>query len=387
MIYLDNAATTYPKPDVVWETVDWVQRNIPFNAGRGGYAMAAKASQIIEDTRTAMAQFVDVPDADRVVFTPSATYAANAVILGLNWDGPKNVYLTPFAHNAVARPLHRMCVKTGSREHWIPFMPETHAWDAAATQRMFLTAPPDYVFLDHVSNVTGTVLPVEKIAAMAKSFGAVVVVDGSQSLGLLDISLRDTAIDFLLFAGHKSLYGSWGVGGWIRSGNVALKPMLAGGTGSDSLQLAMSERQPMGFEPGSHNVIAIASLGASLGWLKETGIHTIAGHERALLQQMKDGLQREGIVLYTPDAEIQQAGILSFNIHGYEPDEVGVILDGDYGIAVRTGYHCAPYIHDFLGTRETLGTVRASLSYFSTERDVDALVWAVAELEKEGAER
>ena len=380
MIYLDNAATTFPKPETVYQAVDFAQRSLAVNVGRGGYSLASKAANVVDETRVLLSSLVGAEGSQSVVFTPSATLAANQIIFGLEWDSLKNVYLTPFEHNAIARPLHKLCQANGILERFIAFDPKTHCWDKVETERMFLSAPPDYVFLNHISNVTGTILPVEEIAELAKSFGATIIVDGSQSVGLIDYQLRSTNIDYLIFAGHKNLYSSFGVGGWISNGEFKLKAHLAGGTGSDSLNLSMSDEQPVGFEPGSPNIIAIASLNASLKWLHETSCSVIENKKKLLVKKLVNGLSSLPVKTYLPGAGVGHSSVVSFTHPEYEANEIGTILSLDYDIAVRTGYHCAPYIHDFIGTTDRHGTVRVSVSYFNTEEDIDALIRAIADL-------
>ena len=366
---------------MVYQAVDFTQRTIGVNVGRGGYSLASKAAGVVDETRALISTLVGANGPQSVVFTPSATLAANEIIFGLEWDSLKNVYLTPFEHNAIARPLHKLCLTNGIIEQFIAFDPETHHWDKMETERMFHSVPPDYVFLNHVSNVTGTILPVEEITELAKCFGAtVVVVDGSQSVGLLDYNLRNTAIDFLIFAGHKNLYSSFGIGGWISNSGYKLKAHLAGGTGSDSLNLSMSEDQPVGFEPGSPNIIAIASLNSSLKWLQETGCSTIENKKRLLIKKLICGLSSLPVTTYLPGAGVGHTSVVSFSHPEYESNEIGTILNLDYDIAVRTGYHCAPYIHDFIGTTEQHGTVRVSVGYFNTGEEIDALIRALADL-------
>lgn len=380
MIYLDNAATTFPKPEVVYEAVNYAQRHLAVNVGRGSYSLASKAADVVEETRALMSDFVSAGGPENVVFAPSATLAANQIILGLNWNTLKNVYLTPFEHNAIARPLHLRCQESGIIERLLPFESQTHCWDLEETERLFLMAPPDYVFLNHISNVTGTIIPVEDIAKLAKSYGATVIVDGSQSVGLHDYDLRHSAIDYLIFAGHKNLYSSLGIGGWISNGRHKLQAHLAGGTGSDSLNLSMSNDQPLGFEPGSPNIVAISSLNASLKWIKETGREAIAQKKDLLIERLIDGLTRLPVTTYLPGASVGHTSVVSFTHPDYEADELGTILNLDYDIAVRTGYHCAPYIHSFLGTVERHGTVRVSVGFYNTLEDIDSLIKALSEI-------
>lgn len=380
MIYLDNAATTFPKPDCVYDKVNIVQRTIAVNVGRGSYRAAFEAMRIVDETRQLLASLVGAAGPDAVVFTPSATIAANEIILGLEWDSFKNVYVTPFEHNAIARPLFCKCKEFGIEIQMIPFDSDTHMLDEDELERLFAINPPDYVFVNHVSNVTGTIVPIEKIAALSKAYDALVVVDGSQSVGLLPIELKNSNIDYLVFAGHKNLYASWGIGGFVTNSSFPLKPVLSGGTGSDSLNLEMSPNLPAGFEFASPNIIAIASLHESLRWLKDVSIKEIAMHKDQLMHKLIAGLTACGVHLYLPSNVSSHTSVLSFNVPCYEAGEIGVILNEDFDIAVRTGYHCAPFIHNFLNTIETKGTVRVSLGYFNTEEDVVTLVDAIADI-------
>ncbi len=375
MIYLDNAATTFPKPSEVWDYVDWIQRNIAVNVGRGSYTIAKEAMNIVEDCRSRMAHFVRAKDEKSVVFGPSATFAANQIILGLEWNGLKNVYVSPFEHNAIMRPLEMIRSNYGINIFELPFDPSTQALDEEEMHRLFGLNNPDYVFLNHISNVTGVIIPIECISNAAKRYDALVIVDGSQSVGLEKIDLRSMPIDFMIFAGHKNLYSSWGVGGFIANSDYSLKRVLSGGTGSDSLNLSMT-----GFELGSPNIVAIASLYKSLEWLENVGLSTISDHKKSLMDYLINGLRQCNATLYLPGNRAEHTSVLSFNVEGYEPSEVGMILDQDFDIAVRTGYHCAPLVHRLIGTEEKHGTVRASLSYYNSIKDVESLINAIKDI-------
>ncbi len=380
MIYLDNAATTFPKPECVYDSVNNIQRTIAVNVGRGGYSAATEAMQIVDETRELMASFVGAVSPECIVFTPSATIAANEIIFGLEWDSYKNVYITPFEHNAIARPLNQISEQYGINIRIMPFDAQTQAVDLEALEHDFAMNPPDYVFMNHVSNVTGAVVPIQTIAEKAKEYSAVVIVDGSQSVGLLKLDLKTTDIDFLIFAGHKNLYASWGVGGFVTNTTYRLKPVLSGGTGSDSLNLKMEDSYPGGFEFASPNIIAIASLNTSLKWLNEIGTDQIEEKKKELTNRLLSGLRDSGVILYSPSANVGHTSVISFNIPDYEPSEVGTILSEDFDIAVRTGFHCAPYIHELIGTIDTYGTVRASVGFFNTIEDIDALIAAVKDI-------
>lgn len=377
MIYLDNAATTFPKPEEVYQAVDCTQRNLAVNVGRGSYKIASVGMKVVDETRYLMAELLGVEDPHNVVFTPSATIAANQIIMGLEWDEYKTVYITPFEHNAIARPLHLMQERYNFEIVLLPFDSQTQVFDREEAEILFSQNPPDYVFVNHISNVTGAIVSVETITELSKQYDAVVVVDASQSAGLESINMKKSNIDFIIFAGHKNLYSSWGIGGFA-SGSVAhLSTLLAGGTGSDSLNLNMSSESPIKFEVGSANIIAISSLNTSLKWLNETGISVIADKKSKLMRRLIQGLREIGVKLYLPT---YHTSVLSFNVDGYSANDVGTILSEEYDVAVRTGYHCAPYIHDLIGSRQYGGTVRVSVGYFNTKEDIDVLLDGIGSL-------
>ena len=261
----------------------------------------------------------------------------------------------------------------------LPFSSDTQEWDREATKLLFEQNPPDYVFISQVSNVTGLVLPVIEIAQLAKEYNAVVIVDASQSLGLLALDVQRDLIDYLIFAGHKSLYSSWGIGGFVANNNL-LTPVICGGTGSDSLNLSMGDHLSGSFEAGSPNTIAIASLNASLKWINEVKPEAIIKKKNQLMTLLLSLLKKDSVKLYLPSSLSNHTSILSLNVADYEPSEVGVILANDFNIAVRTGYHCAPFVHDLIGTRDRLGTVRISLGFFNTEDDIILVANALNDL-------
>lgn len=375
MVYLDNAATTFPKPKEVYENVDWMQRNLAVNVGRGSYKAARDAGDILAEAKGLLAKLVHINEADKVFFTPSATIAANEIIGGIRWDNLKIVYVSPFEHNAIMRPLELMRKKYGFSIYELPFDAEAQVLKEDEMLRAFVNREPDYVFINHVSNVTGNILPVDIIGAAVKKHGGKVIVDGSQSVGLLNIDMSTEPIDYLIFAGHKNLYSSWGVGGFVTSDVDDLELYITGGTGSDSLNMNMS-----GYEAGSANIIAISSLRESLKWITEIGITNIESKKKGLVKMLIDELKATGAQLYLPADLNNHTSVVSFNVSGYEPSEVGLILDQDFDIAVRTGYHCAPLVHRLIGTELSKGTVRASVGFFNTEEDVSQLIAAIKEL-------
>ncbi len=381
MIYLDNAATTFPKPDCVYDCVNEIQRTLAVNAGRGTYKSAQKASSIIDEVRQKISAFTGCSSTNQIVLSPSATIAMNQIIGGLNWNENMNVYVSPFEHNAVARPLKSMADKYGFSVILLPFDGKSQKLDSDKMNNMFAVKHPDVVFVNHISNVTGLILPVEEIFRPAKRYNAVTVLDASQSLGLLDVNVRDMQADFIAFAGHKNLYGHFGIGGFISSGRVPLKKYLAGGTGSDSLNLDMPSGMPVGFEPASHNIIAAAALNSSLDWLNSIGIVNVFSHKKDLTLYAVENLKKfRNIDVYLPGNADEHISVISINHKEYRPDELAEILNEDFDIAVRSGYHCAPFVHELIGTKDSFGTVRISIGYFNTKTDIDKLIAALEEL-------
>lgn len=375
MIYFDNAATTFPKPEIVYKKMDEVYRTLGVNSGRGSYKLAREASKIIINTREKIADMANLNNCNKVIFTASATQAMNQIICGLKFDERKTVYVTPFEHNAVMRPLNYMQKKYNFKISIIPFDPVTFELDIDKMKLMFSRNYPDYIFMSHVSNVTGYIIPIEKIIKEAQKYESVVTLDCAQSMGLIPINLELLNVDYLIFAGHKTLYGPFGVAGYIDKSKVSLSKFIVGGTGSDSLNLNMPDNYPDKYESGSKNIYAIAGLNFALDWIKNQDIQNILEKETKLTKRLIEGLKDiYGIKLYIPQDSNKQVGIISFNLEDYNPNELGQVLDYDFNIAVRTGYHCAPLIHDFLGTKDLGGTVRVSLGYFNTEVEINNLI-------------
>jgi len=377
LVYLDNAATTYPKPAIVYEKMDYVNRYLCFNVGRGSYKGARESADIVDETRKLLAELVKTEKPQYVVFSPSATIAFNIIVNGLEWDIYKNVFVSPFEHNAVLRPLHSIAQKNGARLFELPFNKESFEFDAKAAKLLFEEHKPDYVFITHVSNVTGYILPVKEIAKLARKYGAAVILDAAQSLGLVEVDLMELGVDIAVFAGHKNLYGPLGVGGFVinsRSNiDKVLKDAIFGGTGSDSLNLEMPGDLPGKFEAGSPNIVAIAGLNAALKWLKEN-IEEIRSKKKKLTLELIDGLKNLGVNLYIPSDLESHIGIVSMNVAGFRPEEVSLVLDRRFNIATRAGYHCAAFVHRFLGTVESGGTLRISLGYFNEKREIEYFI-------------
>ena len=378
MIYLDNAATTFPKSDGVYLAMDEANRKLNFNSGRGGYKKASEATALIDDTKQLLKELVNAPNSSSVVFSSSITLALNQIIRGLDIKQNDNIFVTPYEHNAVARTVKDVCEKKGANLIELP-LNESLEIDLEKTKYLFAKHRPKCVCCIHVSNVTGYIVPYGEIFSEAKKFDAITVLDTAQSLGLVDIDLKESKIDFLAFAGHKALYGPMGIGGFIDNSSIVLDTVYTGGTGSDSLNLKMSEKKPNRYEASSQNIVAIAGLKQAL---LEIDVKENSKKEKELGNYLIRRLKEEsGIYLYLPEQlDDNHIGVISFNVDGYHADEIGLILDQDYEICVRSGYHCAPFIHKYLDDIKCNGTVRIGLGKYTTKDEIDSLVLALRDL-------
>lgn len=377
MIYLDNAATTFPKPERVYTALETANRELSFNAGRGSYKAARAASAIIDDTKNRLLSLFHATGYADIVFTPSVTHALNQVLNGLDLTGNSVIYVSPYEHNAVARTVYQLSVNSGASVKMLPLTKDLQI-DLEKAKYQFSINSPSVVILNALSNVTGYILPVAEIFLMAREYGAITVLDAAQAAGLIDLDMPALNADVLCFAGHKTLMGPFGIGGFLIKHGITLKKVLTGGTGSSSLTLDMPEEAPGRYEASSTNVVAIAGLNASL---KGLDINEHRKTLRELTEYLLEALN--GIpsvnLMGTFDTG-KTLGIVSFVVEGYQSDEVGIILDDEYDIAVRTGYHCAPYIHDYLGDKPYHGTIRIGIGQFNTKEDIDALISAIKSL-------
>jgi len=376
MVYLDNAATTYPKPESVYKALDDANRNQAFNAGRGSYRVAKESSKLIDDTKKAIINLLHGRGNESVAFTPSITIALNEILNGIDFAKGDYIFLSPYEHNAVARTANQICKKTGAEIELLPVKENSLEIDIEKTKYIFASKKPKCVCCTAISNVTGYILPYDEVFEVAKKYKAITVLDTAQALGLIDIDIMKCKVDFVAFAGHKALYGPLGIGGFVDINNIPLAEFVVGGTGSDSLNLDMPSQSPNKYESASSNIVAIAGLMAAIKEIKEAGDTP----EKALLEYLIKRLtDNEKVTMYLPP-EDKRIGILSFNLDGYKAEDVGMILDEDFDIAVRTGYHCSPFVHDILNDKKSLGTVRVGIGRYNSIEDMDALVNAINEL-------
>ncbi len=371
MIYLDNAATTYPKPVSVQNAVSYALKNYGANPGRAGHSMSIAAAEEIYRCRTAAADFFNAPGPECVAFTLNCTHAMNYVLKGLLKPGD-HVVTSCLEHNAVMRPLQALS------EHGVTFTnARVFPGDNDATVDSFrnaLTENTALIVCTHASNVWGIRLPVERIASLGHEYGIPIAVDCAQSAGVLPIDMADGGFDYLCIAGHKGLYAPMGTGMLITPNGSNLTTIIEGGTGTSSASLEQPLTMPDRMESGTQNMPGIAGLRAGIQFAKSRGTETIYKHELSLVQFLYKKLSKiKGIKLYTQEpAAPYFVPVLSFNV-GEIPSEVIAQKLSANGIAVRAGLHCAPVAHEFMGTMEQ-GAVRVCPSVMSTMNEMNSLV-------------
>lgn len=375
MIYLDNAATTLHKPPEVAEAV----KNAILTAGnasRGAHGVSLAASRMVFDTRARLAKLFGCPRADHVVFTANSTEALNIALYGLISAGD-HVISTDLEHNSVLRPLYDLQTRGAA----VDFVPADKKGNIRYEDMQKLFRPDTKaVVCTHASNLIGNVLDIARIGEMAHAHGALLVVDASQTAGVLPIDMQKMHIDVLCFTGHKGLMGPQGTGGLCIRPGVEVRPLLRGGTGIHSYDRGQPQAYPARLEAGTLNTHGLAGLHAALEFIERHGVQAIGARERALMRRFYDGVRGiPGIVVYGDFEQDERAAIVTLNIRDYASGEVADALFEDCGIATRAGAHCAPRMHEALGTVEQ-GAVRFSFAFFNTEDEVDMTVRAVREL-------
>jgi len=362
--YFNNAATTFPKPEDVYSFVDKCYRELGVNSGRGQNNSASKLTQ---DTRYLMLELFHC-SSKKIVFTPSATEAINIILQGLPMQDNYNIYVSPFEHNAVTRVLNYLQGLYKFDIITLSVNEKELTYDLEKIKYQFAERKPNILILSHASNVVGVIAPINEICTMSHQYKSINVIDMCQTAGLIDTDLSSSIYDFVVFAGHKTLYATFGIAGFICNGDIKLKPLIYGGTGIDSANPNVPDKIPERYEVGSQNIMAIAGLYAALNWIKKTGIDNIYAKEKENHYKLISVLSKyDNIKIITPSEAINTVGVVSCIFDGYSSDNIGQILS-EQGVEVRTGLHCAPSSHRFLGTFPA-GTVRFSVSYFNTDDD------------------
>lgn len=379
MAYFNNAATTYPKPECVYSEMDYFYRRHGDNSiGRANIKENLSAGFVVRETRNSIKRILHCP-AKEVIFCSSATIALNIIIQGLINKGKiRNVYITPFEHNSVTRILHHF-ENMGQLHVEMVSISTDLTYQIEKIKHQFEVNKPDLVILSHASNVIGLICPVLEIATLAKAYGSLTVIDMAQTAGLVDLDVGSQSIDFVVFAGHKTLYGPTGVSGFVMNPSIDLEPILFGGTGFDSANQNMPTQIPERYEIGTNNISGLAGLHAALTWVEETGVASLYMKEKRNRQELISCLGNFDFIKIIGDTKNECVGIISAIIPEISSDSAGLIFM-EHNIVVRSGLQCAPIAHKFLGTYPT-GTIRFSTSYFTSGEDFAELKTALLEIE------
>jgi len=385
-IYLDNAATSYPKPEEVYRGIEAFVRASGANPGRGGHRRAVEAEAMINDTRRLLARLFHAPRPERIVFGHNATDGLNMAIKGVLRPGDHAI-TSVLEHNSVSRPLNQLEKEGVITLDRLPATAE-HLIDPDQVARAF-RPNTRLVALTHASNVTGTIQPIGAIGRIARGRGVLFLVDAAQSAGVVPIDIENDCIDLLAFTGHKALLGPTGTGGLVVGERAEVRPWREGGTGGDSTRPVQPEEFPHRLEGGTPNIFGIAGLREGVRLLLERGVESVLEHERALIKTFVTALaRRDRLQWYGADTVIAESqgvgrvGLVGVNVPGFAPSEVGAILDEQFDIAVRPGLHCAPYAHEHLGTFPQ-GTVRLSVGILTTADEMRRVAAAIDEIAAE----
>ncbi len=378
MAYFDNAATTYPKPEVVYDFMDEFYRTNGANAGRGNYQAAKSANALIEDTRKKLQKLLHCSN-KQVIFAPTDTIALNMIIQGLIGKQNATAYITPFEHNAVTRTLHHF-EKMGLVQTYQLKVRDDMSFDLERIRYQFEQNKPDIVIMSHASNVFGNITPILDVFKIGKKYNAVTIVDMAQTAGLIDLDVGSELIDFGVFAGHKTLFGPTGISGFVMKPDFDLPAVLFGGTGYESANQDMPESLPQKYEMGTLNLSGIAGLNAAVNWILNTGVNKIREKELMNRKRLLKLLEEYDFVHIVGNSEnVDYVGIVSILLDGITSDSAGPIFD-KLGISVRTGLQCAPLAHKFMGTYPT-GTIRFSVNCFTNDDDFNELTDALDYIE------
>ena len=378
MIYLDHSATSYPKPEEVYLFMDRFHRSHGVNPGRSGFDLGREAGELVDDTRKLLTELFHGTDPDRLCFGSNATDALNLVISGLLTAGD-HVITTNLEHNSVLRPLYHRKLFHSVEVEYVSCDSEGFV-DPDEFKRRFRDNTR-LVVVTHASNVIGTIQPVREIGAHCREAGIPLVVDASQTAGVVPLDIEEQNIDVVVFTGHKSLMGPMGIGGlYVREG-LEIGLSRAGGTGVRSAVKTHLGEYPYRLEYGTLNLPGVAGLHAGVKWVRSRGLGAIHEKEMQLCAMLRDGVAKiEGVTTYCQDDLTDHIAVLLFNIRGFEAGATGPLFDVDHDLACRTGLHCAPLIHDALGTSGIHGAIRFSIGPFNRVDEIQAAIAAVADI-------
>ena len=378
LIFLDNGATSYPKPEEVYSFMDHFYRNFGVNPGRSGYDLCMETGELVEETRAMLTRFFHGTDPNRLCFSYNSTDALNLIINGLLGEGDHAI-TTTLEHNSVLRPLYHLYKYAGVEVDYVPF-----------DSRGFVD-PDDFlkrfkkntklVIINHASNVIGTIQPVKDIGKYCREKDIPFAIVASQSAGKIPVDMEERYIDVVAFTGHKSLLGPTGIGGLYVKEGIEIRHTRAGGTGVRSAVRTHLDEYPYRLEYGTLNTVGVAGLHAGIRWIEKKGSDNIHHEEMRLTAMLRDRLKDvEGVTLYCQEDLKDHISVFLFNVDGMEALNTGTILDVDYNIASRTGLHCAPLVHEQIGTAEIHGAVRFGIGPFNTDEHIETAVQAVREI-------
>ncbi|MBI5540199.1 MAG: aminotransferase class V-fold PLP-dependent enzyme [Bacteroidia bacterium] len=380
LIYLDNSATSFPKPDFVYDFMNEFYRTKGVSPGRTGFDAAIETEEMVTETRKMLTElFNGDGDFNRLTFSYNASDSLNMIMQGLAEKGD-HVVTTMLEHNSVLRPLYHMTQSGLIETTYVPFNKLTGYVDPLDIKAA-IKPNTKFVIVNHCSNVLGTVQPVTEIGKICKEAGVYFVVDGSQSAGAVNVDMQKMNIDAYIFTGHKCLMGPTGIGGSYVMKDVPVRYTRFGGTGVRSAQLTHLDEFPYRLECGTLNLLGVAGLNAGVRWIKEQGIEKIHSEEMRLWDKLRRGVHEiDKVTTYCALDKENKNPVLSLNVKGFESGDVGTMLDVDYNIACRTGLQCAPKVHETIGTDKMHGTVRLSIGPFNTEDHIDKAIEAIKEI-------
>jgi cysteine desulfurase / selenocysteine lyase len=380
IIYFDQAASSFPKPPTVANAVAKAINEYGANPGRGGHQLANEAAFVIYETRVKLAKLFGETDPNNVIFCQNATHALNQAIIGFNFNNGDHILSTSYEHNSVRRPLEYLKKQKGVK---VTYLNSNHNGYISKEQLLKAISPgTKMIVATHGSNLTGTIFPIEMIGSVCKEKGITFLVDASQTAGILPIHMGEMNIDMLAFPGHKGLLGPQGTGALIIKKSVELKPLFFGGTGSHSEEKDQPNVRPDRYESGTLNTPGIAGLSAGIDEVISRGIDNIFQHEWELTKYCLERLQKiAGVTFFGPDVDIKRLAVIPFIIDGTDVQEIAMIFDQHYQVALRAGLHCTPLAHETIGTLDG-GTLRASFGLYNTIEEIDQWITMVEEIKE-----
>ena len=378
LIYLDNAATTFPKPKEVYDFMHNFYQKHGVNPGRSGYDATLETEEVVHETRKLLMELINGTNPNRLTFSYNASDSLNMIIQGMVEQGD-HVITSNLEHNSVLRPLYHLKHNGVIEVTYIPF--NDKGYINPDDVRNAVKKNTKLVILNHGSNVIGTVQPIGEVGRICREAGIPFAVDASQTAGAQRIDVQEMNIDLLAFTGHKCLMGPTGIGGSYIADDIPIRGTRFGGTGVRSAHPFHLEEFPYRMECGTLNLVGVAGLNAGQKWIRKEGIDNIHNREMKLWERLRKGLQEiDGVVIYCAENVENHNAVLSFNVNGWEAGDVGTLLDVDYNIACRTGLQCAPLVHRQMGTEEIHGTVRFSIGPFNTDEHITSAIEAVGEI-------